>query len=146
MENMLLDIVIYLAEKAQSDSAILVNPKNAREVLVKAGFPPEDVENAIGWAKERLAGKKINSIRILSPYERAQLTTDGCGLLIRLRNLGLLTDEHLELIIARSILLGEGRMNADDIRAFATAFLFDLRNQNNAFSIYIDSNTGDKAN
>ena len=74
------------------------------------------------------------------------MTTDGCGLLVRLRNLGLLTDEHIELIMARAMLLEELPVDAESVRNMATVLLFDLKNSRDGFSMYIDSETGDIEN
>jgi len=142
----MLDIVMLLAEKARNDPQYLANTKKAKDELLKEGYGPDEAEHGIRWTASKLKLPSSKSIRVLSPYERLQLTTDGCGLLLKLRNLGLLTDEHLELIIARSILLGEGPIDADGIRAMATVFLFDLKNQESGFSIYIDSDGGDIEN
>ena len=142
----MLDIVVILAERFRRDRELFCSPEDIRGELIDGGYIPEDVDRAIQWASSRLEYPVGGSIRILSAYERSQLTTDGCGLLLKLRNLGLLTDEHLELIIARSVLLGEGPIDAEGIRSIAMVFLFDLRNQEDGFSIYLDSDGGDVEN
>ncbi|HDR91477.1 MAG TPA: DUF494 family protein, partial [candidate division Zixibacteria bacterium] len=97
---------------------------------------------AIKWTESNLRSSRKAPVRVLSSFERMHLTTDGYGILIKLRNLGLLTDEHLELIMARSILLGEGLIDADSIRSMATVFLFDLKGTESKFSIYLDTESG----
>lgn len=146
MKNRLLDIVVLLAEKARNNAGFWADTQKYKEELVHAGYSPEDIERGFVWLDERFRHNSSNSLRILSSYERSQLTNDGCGQLLKLRNLGLLTDEHLEIIIARSVLLDEGPLDAECIRSFASALLFDLRGSDSEFSIYLDSNPGGKPN
>ncbi|RKZ31985.1 hypothetical protein DRQ36_00125 [bacterium] len=146
MEDRMLDIVVILAERFRRDRKLFSNPKSIRDELIERGYMPEDIDRAIQWASNSLEYPVGNSTRILSAYERSQFTSDGCGLLLKLRNLGLLNDEHLELIIARSILMDEGPIDAEGIRSMAMIFLFDLKNHESGFPIYLDSGGGDIEN
>lgn len=137
---------MMLAGLSRRDEDPAIEGSRFKKELLDKGYSPEEIDHATSWAAERFKPNRGDSIRVLSPFERAQLTTDGCGLLLKLRNLGLLTDEHLELIIARAILLGESPIDAEGIRAMASVFLFDLKNQEQGFSLYIDSEASDVEN
>ena len=117
-----------------------------RNAMIEKGYPPDVVDRALEWAIKRLPKIVNGAIRVFSTYERNQMTTNGCGLLVRLRNLGLLTDEHIELIMARAMLLEELPVDAESVRNMATVLLFDLKNSRDGFSMYIDSETGDIEN
>jgi len=145
MKNRLLDIVVMLAEKARDSANFWDEKQRYKEELMRAGYSPEDIERGFVWFSERFKQTRSLPMRLLSSYERSHLTSDGCGQLLKLRNLGLLTDEHLEMIIARAIILEEGPIDAEDIRSFATAILFDMKGASE-FPIYLDSTVGDKPN
>lgn len=137
MQNQILDIVIKLAEMVHKDSEILKS-EGVKRGLMDQNYSIEDIENAMGWVNEKLVTDPDRPFRILSDYERSLFTNRGHGFLIKLRNLGLLTDDHLELIIARSALMGDGPLDIDSIRAIAVLLLFDLNGHNEDFSIYLD--------
>lgn len=142
MENRLLDIIIEIAEIVRKRGGLPSDREELVDDFNKKGYSTEEIERAIQWTEGNLSENPSAPMRILSSSEKFHLTTDGYGTLLKLRNLGLLTDEHLELIIARSILLGEGPIDADGIRSMATVFLFDLRGSESKFSIYLDTETG----
>jgi len=142
MENRLLEIVEKLAEKRYREGLLPVDRAAIEGEFVDMGYSTEEFGKAMDWAENNLSSPPNKSVRILSAYEKMHLTTSGYGALTKLRNLGLLTDEHLELIIARSILVGEGPIDAEGIRSIATVFLFDLRSGGSGFSIYLDSEIG----
>jgi len=142
MENRLLDIIVEIAEMAKTLGAMPSDKAKLTDDFTDKGYSSEEIDRAIRWAEGNLKSSPKAPVRILSGFERMHLTTDGFGILIKLRNLGLLTDDHLELIIARSVLLGEGPVDADSIRSMATVFLFDLKGTESKFSIYLDTESG----
>ena len=146
MENRLLEIIVKIAEIAKESGSMLPDKKQLARDFGDKGFSSEEIERAIEWAESNLKETSGAPVRILSSFEKMHLTTDGYGALLKLRNLGLLTDEHLELIIARSILLAEEPIDADGIRSMAAVFLFDLKGSESKFSIYLDTESNQVEN
>jgi uncharacterized protein Smg (DUF494 family) len=146
MKNRLLDAVIFLVESSMKNRTEPPDHHAIKSAMIEKGYPLDVVDRALEWAIKRLPEIGNGAIRVFSTYERAQMTTDGCGLLMRLRNLELLTDEHIELIMARAMLLEELPVDAESVRNMATVLLFDLKNSRDGFSMYIDSETGDIEN
>ncbi|MCK5833358.1 DUF494 family protein [bacterium] len=148
MNNRLLEVLILVAEALQqSNDASLALSEQTRNELIEKGFTNDEVQNAIHWIGERLPlNKGKRAIRVLSNFERIHLTTKGSGLLLKLRNLNLLTDEHIELIIARALLLNELPIDAESVRNMAFVLLFDLKNHHDGFSMYVDSDKNDLEN
>ncbi|HHS50000.1 MAG TPA: DUF494 family protein [candidate division Zixibacteria bacterium] len=140
MNNRLLDALIIVAESARRSSDFVAESRQVEEELLDKGFSEDEIDKAIRWVADRLPKKKSKpSLRVLSNFERIYMTTEGSGLLMRLRNLGLLTDEHIELIIARALLLDELPIDEESVRNMAFVLLFDLKNHRDGFSMYIDS-------
>lgn len=142
MENRILDIIVEIAEIAKKQGSLPRDRRILAGEFSDKGYSSDEIDRAIKWAEGNLKSHARAPMRILSSFEKIHLTTDGYGALLKLRNLGLLTDEHLELIMARSILLGEGPIDAEGIRAMASVFLFDIRGGESKFSIYLDTESG----
>ncbi len=137
----MLNIVVELVEKHYREGVSLGDGEAFHTELAGKGYTPEEIDRALSWIARKFKAPRSGSLRIFSPFEKSELTTDGHGVLLKLRNLGLLSDEHIELIMARSILLGEGPIDAEGIRSIATVLLFDLKEGSSGFSLYIDTGT-----
>ncbi|GEM_PF-2168534 len=149
MNNRLLDALMIVAESVyRAEAGTCFAPDETKKNLLEQGFSQDEAEKAVGWVSDRITTfrKGRKPLRVLSSFERVHLTTEGSGLLLKLRNLGLLTDEHIELIIARALLLDELPIDGESIRNMAFVLLFDLKNNRDGFSMYIDSDKSDVAN
>jgi len=62
--------------------------------------------------------------RVLNQWERTNLTPQAYGYLLRLRESGSLSDEHVELILERAGAAGARRMDVEDVEDLASWVLF----------------------
>jgi uncharacterized protein Smg (DUF494 family) len=111
--------------------------ENIREMaadLRSQGFTDNEINSAYLWVLDqyrqpgfvvRNNKKKMSSKyrRILSDYERHYFTTDGYGSLIQMRQLSIIDDTQLEMIIERAIYSGHEQLDAHSVRTLAWSFL-----------------------
>ena len=67
--------------------------------------------------------------RVLNQWERTNLTPQAYGYLLRLRESGSLSDEHVELILERAGTLGARRMDVQDVEDLASWVLFGMESE-----------------
>ncbi len=110
MNENLLDVLLYLFEnypheELQDDAAL-------RDDLDQAGFEPSEVDDAFAWLRDTDAGRERlvaapddSALRLYSPPERACLSVDCQGSLLRLQQHGILSGAVREVVIDRLMAL-----------------------------------------
>jgi uncharacterized protein Smg (DUF494 family) len=103
--------------------------------LRSLGYSDEEISSAYGWVLDHLSATGENlytaftgqpgACRILSDLERARLTPEAHGFLLKLSNLGLITGEQFEKILDRLGVVGSRTVTRDQIRMIASAVLFN---------------------
>ncbi|MBD3169564.1 MAG: DUF494 family protein [candidate division Zixibacteria bacterium] len=130
----ILEIVIYLVKRLEENGGRLDKINEMAEDLRSQGFTDNEINSAYMWVIDqyRQPGfivhrsgnlNKTDFRRVLSEFERNFFTTEGYGALIQMRNLGLIDDTQLEMIIERAMLSGQNQLDADSVRTLAWSFM-----------------------
>lgn len=130
MLNRLMDLVVLVAELTRDSDK---SHKDLDQELMMRGYSPEEIERAVFWYSSRgeiVEEEKIelhskNSIRVLSEWERLSLCGDCYGYLLRLLNLGIVSGEQFERIIARAIPVGPEKIQLNDVKTIACSVIFN---------------------
>ena len=88
----------------------------------------DEIGHAVFWFSSRPAPRDLQrpmSTRVLSEFERMSLSTEACGYLYRLQNLGLIDARQFETIVARAIPMGGDKVGIEDVKSIAYAVIFD---------------------
>ncbi|HHH81354.1 MAG TPA: DUF494 family protein [candidate division Zixibacteria bacterium] len=117
-DDTIIDIVVMLAEIADSSGGVLADPRSARKKIIKKGHSPKQVDRALS-----LFGKKSNfrvkkPHRVFSEHELSFLSPESAKMLSSLVRYGILSDEQVELIFIRAS-LDEEKLNLDEFRRVA---------------------------
>jgi len=114
--------------------------------LSARGFTETEVSTAFSWLLDKIAIESKQStvtdlskfkfpgtmpFRVYHDFENAFLTTEARGYLIQLRELGLLGDSEMELLIDRLWFAGEHAINLDIIQELAASIIFDFSDSSN---------------
>jgi len=102
--------------------------------LSAQGYTDSEISAALSWILERgeraLTHKgdiNTESFRILHGLEWETISTDAWGLLLSYRNLGLLSNEDVEQIIERAMILsGEAAVDLEEIRAIIAVYVMNI--------------------
>lgn len=99
------------------------------------GYSDGEISFAYNWILDHLHSsgeslfsafpRKTGASRILSSVERARLTPEAHGVLLKLFNLGLIDNEQLEKIIDRLSLVGPRVITPAQVKLIASALMFD---------------------
>ena len=92
------------------------HPDELSDTLEQLGYSDSEISSAYRWMLERLQGnpekyfdgypKKPQSQRVLSSVERQQISAKAYGYALKLKNLGLITDEDMESVLERASQIG----------------------------------------
>ena len=106
--------------------------------LARRGYTDGEISAALSWIMERgdvtLQGAEAHpddsdnaSFRVLHGLEAETITPEAWGLLLSYRNLGFLSNEDVEQIIERAMVLsGEMVVDIEEIRAIVAVFVSRL--------------------
>ena len=136
-----MEIVLYLVGEIRRNKQLAdIDLKK----LSDRGYSESEVSTAFTWLVDKImvvgaqaeltpgAAQKAldtggrNPFRIYHELELAILQADARGYLLQLRELGLLKDAELELILDRLWLLGAQNISLEEVRDFAAGIIFDF--------------------
>ena len=133
MEERILEIVFYLVQRAKDHNG-RVGPYDAiSQDLKSLGFTESEISSAYGWFLDEMQreGGKINplprsphSVRILSPDELQNFSTESAGYLLQLLQLQLLSASQFEHIVEKSFLVAPDHIDLPMIKAIAARYVF----------------------
>ena len=135
MNNKTIEILIHLLGHLREHEFDFDSLNEFSENLVFNGYNENDIAEAIGWLLDRLsfmsskpteiANQQDQSVRILSDYERMQISPDVYGYLLTLRANLIITARQMEKIIDYCMMLGSRLVTEDDINEILVAILFE---------------------
>jgi uncharacterized protein Smg (DUF494 family) len=132
-----IEIIVYLLTE-------LKGSKQLSEVdvqkLTKLGYTQNEINTAFSWVYSKIhSGEKIfsdskataRSHRMLHEVEKNVIEPEAFGYLIQLRELGMVSDMDLEVVIDRIMASGYMKVNKEDIKYFLAGFLLDIEDAEN---------------
>jgi uncharacterized protein Smg (DUF494 family) len=132
MHEKIVEILIYVLNEVKKSN------KPIGEIDFKAlerkGYTQSEISTAITWLYERLnperevvestADTQPHSFRVLHPAERFIISTEAHGYLIQLRELNIISDQELEMVIERAMVSGYEQLSAQEIQTLVNSILF----------------------
>ncbi|KAB2926045.1 MAG: DUF494 domain-containing protein [Bacteroidetes bacterium] len=130
MHEKIVEILIYLIGELRKNT-----PLNDIDlsVLSQRGFSTTEISTAFNWLFEKIShGDAIvtetgtaspSSHRVLHEAERMVISAEAHGYLIQLRELGLISDMDIEVIIDRVMMGGFMAVDLDEVRAQVASLL-----------------------
>ncbi|MGB9773006.1 MAG: DUF494 family protein [Bacteroidota bacterium] len=133
MYERVIEIIVYLINEMR-------NNKPLAEVdvteLKTQGYTEVEIRTAFSWLFDQLTagdhplGRMMpagsHSYRVFHDMEKMALSKEAQGYLLQIRELGLINDEELELIIERVMMAGYAPAGLDDVRSIAAAVIFGI--------------------
>ena len=137
MYERIVEIIVYVISELKSNRQI---SDIDIDELQKQGYSKTEISTAFSWIVDRfeLADKfyinqdfvSHDSFRILHEAERDLFTKEAWGELLQMLTLGLLTNDHIELIIERTIMTGMSQINSDMLKLYVANIIFNAQINN----------------
>jgi uncharacterized protein Smg (DUF494 family) len=125
----------------------LKNNKQLTEIdvdkLSNLGYTQNEINTAFSWVYSKIyAGEKIfadesaesTSQRFLHDVERNVISPEAHGYLIQLKELGLINNTDIDLIIDRIMVSSYGNVDLEDMKLMIASYLMDIDEMNNSNS------------
>jgi uncharacterized protein Smg (DUF494 family) len=142
----IIDLIILLMLEMKHSRQI---GKKEIDKLSELGYSDNEINSAFVWIYSKLAqGEKqfsnikdtINSHRFLDEFEKRKITPESFGYLMQLRELGIVNDFDVELLIEKIMLSDYIDLNAEEIKQLIFSHLMetgDKQTGNNRININI---------
>ena len=130
MQEKIVEILVYLISELRNN--IPINDIDL-SVLSQKGYSTTEISTAFNWLYEKISdGENIitdtaptspHSHRMLHDVERAVIKADAYGYLIQLRDLGLITEMEIEVIIDRVMMSGYLAVDIAEIKSMVAQLM-----------------------
>jgi len=130
MQEKIVEILIYLIGEIRKNTPITDIDLS---VLSQRGYSTTEISTAFNWLFEKIShGENIvtetgeissTSHRVLHDAERMVITSEAYGYMIQLRELGLISDMDIEVIIDRIMMSGYPTVDGEEIKSHVAALL-----------------------
>jgi uncharacterized protein Smg (DUF494 family) len=130
MKERIVEILMYIMSEMQSNKGIAdIDFGDLKE----KGYSQSEISAAFSWLYDNIRQNDIGashegtpiagSRRVLHEVEKQMLSTEAQGYLIQLRELGLLDDRDLELVIERVVLSGFEKLTPSELQELVASVL-----------------------
>jgi len=154
MRNRILEIVVFLLDFMRENEGQISTAEEISLTLSDMGYTEYEIDTAYDWFVEQFSPNlepqysnfpdNNKSVRILSDVERTLITPDAFGFLSKLLNSRIVNKEQFEKILERATMLSYERINLDQIKALASAVIFNDYDTPTNQSLF--DNQADKSN
>ena len=139
MRERVLEIVNLIAQYVLGAKDTPISEQELMAELISVGFDADEINDAFSWmetvalqpqTEPTLMAPLMNlpTYRIFSDQEQQQLTTEARGFLVKVRTMGLLSDEAQEEIIERALRAAEDPINEQEIKLITILTLLSRSN------------------
>lgn len=132
MRERIIEIIVYLISELNHNHPI---DKITFDRLSDQGYSTTEISAAFSWLFDKIhfgnhsidseEFSKSPSLRFLNNAEKEIISPAIHGYLIQLYQLGLLNNEHLEMVIERAIATGYRDLSMDQLHSIIATILFD---------------------
>ena len=139
MRERVLAIVNLIAQYVLGAEDTPISEQELRTELTSVGFAAEEIDDAFSWMEKIALQPQVEvpatvplmdlpTYRVFSTEEQQLLTTEARGFLVKVRAMGLLTDEAQEEIIDRATRSAEGPVGEQEIKMVTILTLLSRSN------------------
>ena len=135
MRNRILEIVVFLIDYMQGANTPGSGSDDVSSVLEAEGYSEDEISSAYSWLLQHYDSApeqyfsdfppSPTSVRILTPSERTQLSSQAQGFLLKLLHLSLIDSEQLEMVLERVSTFGPRAVNLDQMKLIASSVVLE---------------------
>lgn len=147
----IIEIIVYLLSELKNNT-----PLGEIDVdkLSNLGYTENEINTAFSWVYSKIysgekifvdASKDTKSQRFLHDVEQNVIEPEAFGYLIQLKELGLINNMDVDLIIDKIMVSSYNSIDLEDMKMMIASYLLDLEDMNNTHSRMM-INTNDTIN
>jgi len=133
MQEKIIEIIVYLINEMRHNKRLGEIDLRA---LADRGYTQTEISAAFSWLFDKINfGENVfieeesnspHSHRILHEVEKMIISPEAYGYLIQLREIGLIDEADIELIIDRIMVAGFSKVTVEDMKTVVAAVMFDF--------------------
>lgn len=136
MFERIIEIIVYVISELRQNKHITEIDVSE---LNKLGYTNTEISTAFSWLVDRVEfsfqyfgneNYSNTSFRILHEAEQELFTNQAWGELIELHSLGLISNEHIEMLIEKALMLGVQEINSSQLKTFVASLIFNGNSKN----------------
>lgn len=141
MYERIIEIIMFFVAQLHKNKSI---NDGTFEELSNQGYSASEISTAFSWLVDKTEfGEGAfesdtvpggGSFRIFHEAEQAFLSQESQGYLIQLRELNLLSNEHLEMVLDRCLRSADGKLGEANLKSIVASILFDTDAMNSTGS------------
>ncbi|MBK7141628.1 MAG: DUF494 family protein [bacterium] len=146
MGNRVLEIVVYLIDHMRENQGMLPSMDDLTPDLQSMGYSDTEISSAYSWVIDRFEHsdepffaqfpEEHHSNRVLTQYERLQLSPEAYGFLVKLVALSVIDDEQFETVLERAFSVSPQRVDLEQIKLVTAAVLFNELNEMESLALF----------
>lgn len=135
MYERIIEIIVFVMTELNQNKKIT---EIDLQTLSDLGYTKEEISTAFSWLADRIeladqlisvfAPSSPKSFRIFNENERDLFTMEAFGEILHLNAIGLLSNQHIEQIIERAVLLGLTKVDSTQLKNFIAVNIFQIQN------------------
>lgn len=146
MQDKVIEIIVYILSEIKEIKQLNEIDVNS---LSDKGYSDSEINTAFAWIFSKLdegelifkdENESTKSHRMFNLAENKIFTVDSQGYLLLLRELGLLNDLDIDLVIERVLLSGFQKINIIELKKFIASFLLNSDSKSDILSRMILQN------
>ncbi|MCC7158616.1 MAG: DUF494 family protein [Ignavibacteria bacterium] len=128
----IIEIIVYLLSELKNNKQLTDVDMNKLENL---GYTANEINTAFSWVYSKIyAGEKIfidkksetRSQRFLHDAEQSVISPESYGYLIQIKELGLINNLDIDLIIDKIMVSSYNRVDKEDMKMIIATYLLDI--------------------
>ncbi len=135
MYERIIEIIVFVMTELNQNKKIT---EIDIQTLSDLGYTREEISTAFSWLADRIeladqlisvfAPSSPKAFRIFNDNEKDLFTKEAFGEILHLNSIGLLTNQHIEQIIERALLLGLNKVDSAQLKNFVAVNIFQIQN------------------
>jgi uncharacterized protein Smg (DUF494 family) len=135
MYERIIEIIVYVVSELKIKNNI--NDVDITE-LQRRGYSNSEISTAFSWMVDRMEISErmilsqpvsTKSFRILHDLERELFTSDAWGEIVQMNTLGLINNDHIELLIERAAMMGIRQIDSSHLKTYIANIVFNANFQ-----------------
>mgnify|MGYP006286712543 CR=1 FL=1 len=147
MYERIIEIIVFVISELRLNKNL--DDINIKE-LKSRGYTSSEISTAISWLVDQLEFSESFlspdlfsqnvSFRVMHQAERELFTPEALGEIIQFNALGILTNEHIELLIENASMLGINEVDVPQVRSFIANNVFNVQYNNSGSRFLLQGN------
>jgi len=146
MQDKVIEIIVFILSEIKEIKQL---NEISFESLAGRGYSESEINTAFAWIYSKLDDGELvfreeesvsESHRLFNSVEEKIFTTDAKGYLLLMRELGLLNDLDIDLVIEKALLSGYRIINLGDLKKFIASIVLNMDNKSDILNRMILQN------